>query len=104
MLHTRCRLRSEEIPLRPLDALHNGSEGVDLIVARRSSCARIWSTLVTGVIRSKDAAADWVLERLPNEHQPVLTRAREAFLNVTSWEGELWDDLQVRRYGEYVAG
>jgi|SRR3989304_2916709 len=29
--------------------------------------ARIWSTVATGAIRSKDAAADWVLERLP-EH------------------------------------
>ena len=39
--------------------------------------ARIWSTLETGIIRSKDAAADWVLERLPEAHRPVLARARE---------------------------
>ena len=39
--------------------------------------ARIWTTVATGVIRSKDATADWVLERLPEEHRPVLARARQ---------------------------
>jgi len=33
--------------------------------------ARIWSTLETGIIRSKDAAADWVLERLPEPYPCV---------------------------------
>ncbi|WP_344835368.1 aminoglycoside adenylyltransferase domain-containing protein [Nonomuraea dietziae] len=32
--------------------------------------ARIWTTVATGVIRSKDAAADWALARLPAEHRP----------------------------------
>jgi len=47
-----------------------------------------------------------VLERLPEEHRPVLTRARDACLNVATREGERWDDLQlqVRRYGEHVVG
>jgi hypothetical protein len=39
--------------------------------------ARIWSTLATGAIRPKDAAADWVLAHLPQEHRPVLARARD---------------------------
>jgi streptomycin 3"-adenylyltransferase len=34
--------------------------------------ARIWTTLATGIIRSKDAAADWALPRLPPEHRAVL--------------------------------
>jgi streptomycin 3"-adenylyltransferase len=38
--------------------------------------ARIWTTLATGEIRSKDGAADWVLERLPAEHRAVLEVAR----------------------------
>ncbi|MFD0153021.1 aminoglycoside adenylyltransferase family protein [Streptomyces sp. NPDC055721] len=42
--------------------------------------ARILSTLSTGEIRSKDAAADWVLERLPAEHRPVLAHARALYL------------------------
>jgi streptomycin 3"-adenylyltransferase len=52
--------------------------------------ARMWSTFATGPIRSKDAAANWVLERLPVAHHPVLVRAREAYLGS---EAERWDDL-----------
>lgn len=37
--------------------------------------ARIWATLDTGEITSKDAAADWALARLPAEHKPPLARA-----------------------------
>ncbi|MFG2553289.1 aminoglycoside adenylyltransferase family protein [Streptomyces sp. NPDC048581] len=42
--------------------------------------ARIWTTLETGAIRSKDAAADWALARLPAEHRPVLAHARAIYL------------------------
>jgi streptomycin 3"-adenylyltransferase len=55
--------------------------------------ARIWTTLATGTIRSKDAAADWVLARLPEEHRPVLSRARAVYLGE---DDDRWDDLQAR--------
>jgi len=55
--------------------------------------ARIWSTLATGVIRSKDAAATWALPRLPEEHRAVLARARAIYLGR---EAERWDDLEPR--------
>ena len=55
--------------------------------------ARMWSTLATGVIRSKDAAADWALERLPEAHRPVLARARAIYLGD---QAERWDDLADR--------
>ena len=42
--------------------------------------ARIWTTVETGVIRSKDAAADWALERLPPAGRPVLQVARDSYL------------------------
>lgn len=42
--------------------------------------ARIWTTLATGEIRSKDAAADWALPRLPEEHRVVLALARAVYL------------------------
>ncbi|MEV7284464.1 aminoglycoside adenylyltransferase family protein [Streptomyces sp. NPDC093252] len=42
--------------------------------------ARIWTTLVTGDIRSKDAAAGWAAERLPARHRPVLEWARRGYL------------------------
>ena len=63
--------------------------------------ARIWSTLATGVIRSKDAAADWVLDRMPKAHSPVLARARAIYLGD---HAERWDDLkdQIGPHIDYV--
>ncbi|CAM5725920.1 Streptomycin 3'-adenylyltransferase OS=Streptomyces violarus OX=67380 GN=FHS41_006532 PE=4 SV=1 [Streptomyces violarus] len=42
--------------------------------------ARIWATLKTGTIRSKDAAAEGAFDRLPAGHRPVLARARAVYL------------------------
>jgi streptomycin 3"-adenylyltransferase len=53
--------------------------------------ARIWSTLATGTIRSKDAAADWALKRLDPQHRPVLAHARRLYLESTYHE-ETWSD------------
>ncbi|OZI44088.1 AadA family aminoglycoside 3''-O-nucleotidyltransferase [Bordetella genomosp. 4] len=41
---------------------------------------RIWYTAMTGDIASKDAAADWALQRLPIEHQKIVMAARDAYL------------------------
>ena len=54
--------------------------------------ARMWSTFSTGDIRSKDAAASWVLDRLPVPQRPVLERARAAYLGN---EPERWEDLHA---------
>jgi len=63
--------------------------------------ARIWTSLGTGEFRSKDAAADWALERLPEEHRAVLARARAIYLGE---EPEGWDDLaqRVRPHADQV--
>lgn len=65
--------------------------------------ARIWSTVATGEIRSKDAAADWALARLPQERRPVLSRARAIYLGE---DEERWDDLRprLRPHADYVIG
>jgi streptomycin 3"-adenylyltransferase len=65
--------------------------------------ARIWTTLATGVIRSKDAAADWALPRLPLEHRAVLEHARAIYLGDAVEE---WGDLlpRVRLYTNHVLG
>jgi predicted nucleotidyltransferase len=55
--------------------------------------ARIWVTLVTGEIRSKDAAADWVLPRLPPEHRAIVEYARDNYL---SGGPEAWGELLPR--------
>ncbi|HXH87113.1 MAG TPA: aminoglycoside adenylyltransferase family protein [Gaiellaceae bacterium] len=63
--------------------------------------ARIWSTVATGEIRSKDGAADWALARLPAEQRPALARARAIYLGA---EEERWDDLlpQLRPHADRV--
>lgn len=55
------------------------------------TAARIWSSLSTDELRSKDAAADWALERLPPEQQGVLSEARDIYLGVR----EPWSDAPV---------
>ncbi|GKQ36546.1 aminoglycoside adenylyltransferase family protein [Streptomyces sp. A012304] len=55
--------------------------------------ARVWTTLATGTIRSKDAAADWALARTPARHRPVLERARAVYLGQAE---EGWEDLADR--------
>ena len=52
--------------------------------------ARIWVTLATGEILPKDAAAAWVLARIPEAHRPVLARARDVYLGVAD---DHWEDL-----------
>jgi streptomycin 3"-adenylyltransferase len=64
--------------------------------------ARIWCGIETGQVQSKDAAADWVLPRLPDSLRPVLQRARDAYLDDGN---EKWGDLMgdVRTYADYMA-
>ncbi|MEV0224916.1 aminoglycoside adenylyltransferase family protein [Streptomyces sp. NPDC050704] len=63
--------------------------------------ARIWTTLATGTVTSKDGAAAWVLDRLPARHRPVLARARAAYLG---GERESWGGLMpdVRAHADHV--
>jgi streptomycin 3"-adenylyltransferase len=42
--------------------------------------ARIWQTVVTGVIDRKDRAAEWAEERLPSAHRQIVERARAMYL------------------------
>ena len=53
--------------------------------------ARIWSTVATDEIRSKPAAADWVINRLPEKYRPVMERAKAI---CKGEEKEHWDDIQ----------
>jgi predicted nucleotidyltransferase len=42
--------------------------------------ARIWQTVVTGIIARKDRAAEWAQERLPSGYQHLMARARAMYL------------------------
>ncbi|WP_051717970.1 aminoglycoside adenylyltransferase family protein [Streptomyces megasporus] len=65
--------------------------------------ARVRTTLETGTVTSKDAAAAWVLDRLPAEHRPVLVHARAVYLGE---EEERWEDLRprLRPHVEHAVG
>ena len=95
-------------PRRPLRAIVDGIDALSTISTSDTrnvilTLARIWSTVATGVIRSKDAAADWALARLPEEHRAVLARARAIYLGD---EEEHWDDIEplVRPHTDHVVG
>lgn len=63
--------------------------------------ARIWSTVETDAIRSKPVAADWAVERLPEEYKAVMQRAQDACLGK---EEEYWDDVKdkIKPCAEYM--
>jgi streptomycin 3"-adenylyltransferase len=63
---------------------------------------RIWSAIATDEIHSKDAAAEWALAQLPEEHRPVLERARDVYRGAA--EDPPWHELlpQVRAYAEHM--
>jgi streptomycin 3"-adenylyltransferase len=81
-----------------LGELYSDSRNVVLTLAR------IWATLVTGSIKSKDAAADWALPRLPTELKAVLARARANYLSYEAEEPADWAALtsQLRSYASHV--
>ena len=65
--------------------------------------ARVWYTLETGEITSKDAAAAWASARLPDAHRAVLDRARSMYLE--GWDEDDWGELMpaVRAHADRVA-
>jgi streptomycin 3"-adenylyltransferase len=84
-------------PVPPADLVRGSVAGIpdllsDLAEDTRNvvlTFARIWTTVATGEIRSKDAAADWALTHLPPEHRPALQHAKELYLS-SSYAHETW--------------
>jgi len=54
--------------------------------------ARIWTTVETNTIRSKPAAPDWAINRLPMKYQVVMKRAKAICVGE---ENESWDDIKA---------
>jgi predicted nucleotidyltransferase len=63
--------------------------------------ARIWQTVVTGIIDRKDGAAEWAQERLPSDHRQLVERARAMYLG---WQPDEWTDLasEARAGADYM--
>lgn len=65
---------------------------------------RAWVTLATGAVVSKDAAAGWAFDSLPEEHRPALAHAREVYLGEAE---ENWGRVGPGRVADcaaYLAG
>jgi len=62
--------------------------------------ARIWSAIATNEVYAKDEAAAWALPRLPEEHRPVLERARAVYRGEA--DEPAWDLAKVRAYATRV--
>ncbi len=63
--------------------------------------ARIWQTVVTGIIDRKDRAAEWVQEQLPSDYQLLMERARAMYLG---WQPDEWTGLasEARATADYM--
>ena len=87
-----CKVPYKDFMLATVDALpslmsdiNNDTRNVLLTLAR------IWATVETDTIRPKPAAADWAIDRLPDEYRPAMIRAKAICIGE---EGEYWDDIQ----------
>jgi len=87
-----CRIPYDDFINATIDALENlmselNSDTRNVLL----TFARIWSTVETDAIRSKLAAADWAIDRLPEKYRPVMKRAKAI---CKGEEKEDWDDLR----------
>lgn len=82
---------------RLVSELDSDTRNVLLTLARR------WYDIVTKKMSSKLEAANWVIERLPVEFQPVMQRAKAIYLGL---EDEHWEDLKSQIYpcAEWMLG
>ncbi len=87
-----CKIPYKDFIIATTDALQNLMS--ELNIDTRNvllTFARIWSTVETDAIRSKPAAADWAIDRLPEQYRPVMKRAKAIYRGE---EKENWDDIR----------
>jgi streptomycin 3"-adenylyltransferase len=64
--------------------------------------ARIWHTLETDSIGSKQSSAGWVLERLPEGYKPVVEHALAACLGQTKEDWEKIPRQLIKECADYL--
>ena len=64
--------------------------------------ARGWMTVVTGEIRSKEAAATWALGQLPPQHQLPLARACDLYVTGGREDWREITHTRIAAYADYV--
>lgn len=99
-----CKVPYQDFIIAATDALQNlmselnsGTRNVLL------TFARIWSTVGTDAIRSKSAAADWAIDRLPEQYRPVMKKAKAIYQGK---EKENWDNLRelIKPCADFIIG
>ena len=89
-----CKVPYEDFMIATTDALQDLMSELNCDTRNvLLTFARIWSTVETDAIRSKPAAAYWAIENLPEQHHPVMKRARAI---CKGDEKENWDDIRER--------
>lgn len=87
-----CKVPYKDFMTSTIEALPNLRADLESDVRNvLLTVARIWSTVTTDTIRSKPAAADWALNRLPEKYRPVMERAKAI---CKGEEKEQWNDIQ----------
>gem|GEM_PF-177938 len=87
-----CTVPYNDFVSASVDALQNLMSELDSDTRNvLLTLVRTWSTVETDAIRTKTAAADWAIDRLPKQYRPVMKRAK---LICKGEEQEHWDDIQ----------
>jgi streptomycin 3"-adenylyltransferase len=69
-------------------------------VYKTLSPLRVWATLATGDLHSKDSAAVWALERLPPDLRPLVERALARYRGEA--DDSRHDENEYRRFAAFV--
>jgi hypothetical protein len=86
-----CKVPYKDFLTATVDALPNLMSELDSDTRNvLLTLARIWSTVATDTIRSKAAAADWVINHLPEKYRAVMERAKAI---CKGDQKEHWDDI-----------
>ena len=99
-------------PVPPADVVAGSLAGVPGLLTNLDgdsrnvllTLCRVWTTLATSEVLPKDAAARWVLERLPTGQRAIVERARRMYLE--GWDEARWPDQDAVRVAAHalVAG
>ena len=99
-----CKVPYKDFMTATIDGLSNLLSDLDSDTRNvLLTFARIWSTVATDKIRSKPAAAAWVLNRLPEKYRPVMERAKAI---CKGEEKEYWDDIReiIKPCADFMLG
>ena len=100
-----CKIPYKDFIIATTDALQNLMSELESDTRNvLLTFARIWSTVGTDAIRSKPAAADWAIDRLPEQYSPVVMERAKAICK--GEEKEHWDDVLklIKPCADFIIG